>query len=186
MKIACAFSLLALISCDGPYREPLPRCSVSPGINEWGTQGIYGITCYIDIDKAKNCAASTGRKILVMFTAYSGMAVPGMDWEILRRANVRKLIDGQFVLLVLYVDDKTLIEVTDSVEVGDSTYAINTIGKSNAVLQAELFTTNSQPFYVVVDASMNPLAPGFGYVKDDSIAFEEMLQSALRKADSLK
>lgn len=89
-------------------------------------------------------------------------------------------------LLALYCDDKTPVVVTDSMEIRGEYFPINTVEKNNSALQIAHFNTNSQPYYVVVDTSMNPLAPGLGYVKNDSIMFEEMLQSALRKADSQK
>lgn len=186
LKIVCAFSLLALISCDGPYREPLPRCSISPGINEYGNGGKYGITYYTELEKAKQCAASTGRNMLVMFTYYKYMACEGSDWRILRKSNVRELIDEQFVLVVLYVDDDAPLDVPEYFEAQGDSVSVSTVGQKNSAILAERFNSNGSPFYVVIDTSFTPLAPGLGYVKEDSVVFEEMLQSALRKADSLK
>lgn len=142
--------------------------------------GMCGITHYTDLDKAKECSASTGRKILLVFTGYSFLAETGMEWEILRTENVRELIDDQFILVLLYVDDKTEIPVTDSMIGRDGVYPIATIGDRNSALQSRNFEQNAQPYYVVVDTALNEIAPGMSYTRD-SVAFAEMLESVLGK-----
>lgn len=176
MRILFSILFVLSLACKPRY-EKLPVCDVQPDLSD--ELGAYGITFYEDIDKAKQCAATTGRKMLIMFTGYAHMAVTGMDWEILREPEVRELINDRFVLVVLYVDDKTEIPLLDSsicVEYGCETPW--TVGKRNSLLEAENFQQNSQPMYVVADSSLQPIVTPMGYT-NDADEFLEMLEASL-------
>ncbi len=176
MRIFVVVLIVLVVGCKSRH-EKLPLCSVSPDPRD---DGRYGITYYTDIEKAKECSASTGRKILLVFTGYAFLAETGMEWKILRTENVRELIDDQFILVLLYVDDKTEIPVTDSMIGRDGVYPIATIGMRNSALQTRSFEQNAQPYYAVVDTALNAIVPGSQYTKD-SVAFANMLEDAIAK-----
>lgn len=173
------FVFSSLGSCDSKYPKAKPVCMVSPDLQQWGNPGDYGITYYTDLDKAKECSASTGRKILLMFTFYTANSNIGHEWKILRTENVRRLINDQFVFVVLYVDDPTKLEVVDSIVLQHGKIAIKTEGMRNSALEELNFHQNSQPLYAVVDTSLHEIVPIMGYTKD-SLAFEEMLLNSLK------
>ena len=179
MKSITVLIPVFLLACSSP-REHLPVCQVDPPIDSYGNPGKYGMTFYTDVEAAKQCASSTGRKILLMFMGYATAAVEGQEWKILRETEVREIIDDQFILVVLYVDNPALIPVTDSSETGDSLYPVQTIGSRWSALQVRNFETNSQPYYVVTDTSLKAIVPGLGYTKDAEV-FSEMLSTSLEK-----
>lgn len=176
MRLCLFFITLFAFGCK-QHHDTLPVCTISPGRSDG--EGAYGITVYYDLETANECAASTGRHVLVMFTCYSCMAIGGMQWEILREPEVREIIDDQFVLVVLYIDDKTEIPVTDSSLLIKYGYSNNTIGIQNSILEMENFKQNSQPLYVVVDSNNQAIVPPLGYTKDAD-EFVSMLENALK------
>lgn len=180
MRILLLAVCILILTCCKNKHERLPVCMVPPTFAEYGDAGSYGITYYTDIDKAKECSASTGRKILLLFTGYASMSTPGQEWNILRTQDVRDLIDDQFVLVVLYVDDKTKLAVVDSVDLGEGMMVIETVGQKNSALEVQRFNQNSQPLYALVDTALNPIAPVLGYTTD-SVEFTKMLESVLAK-----
>jgi hypothetical protein len=178
MRILFLLVCILMFGCADKKYDRLPTCMVSPTAAEYGDAQDYGMTYYTDLDKAKECSASTGRKILLVFTGYACMSVSGQEWRILRAENVRPLINDQFILVILYVDDKTKIPVEDSADLGSGIVALETVGLKWSALERQNFDQNSQPLYAVVDTALNPIAPVMGYTKD-SVAFREMLESTL-------
>lgn len=179
MRTLTIFSILLLIflsACEENFPEARSRCDVPP---ELSIAGNMGISHYLSLDRAKACASSTNRKMLVMFTGYNSVAVSGQEWKVLRTDRVRKLIDEQYVLVVLYTDDKDSLAVPEVGRRADnSECTVYTVGQKNALLEESWCHQNAQPLYVTLDTGLNVIAMT-GYTKD-SIAFEQMLRNAIQ------
>ena len=65
------------------------------------------------------------------------------------------LIEKDFILVSLYVDDKTELPADQQTvkKLGDSDFNINTIGTKWAYMQANRYQTNSQPQYILIDTN---------------------------------
>ena len=81
--------------------------------------------------------------------------------------KVADMLSGDFVLISLYVDDKTPLkepfEVTDA---NGNTKTLRTVGAKWSYLQSSKFGANAQPFYVVLDNNGKPLTSSRAYDED--------------------
>jgi thiol:disulfide interchange protein DsbD len=166
-------------ACHGTP-EALPECPalLAPQY-PYGDSHTYGFQVHHEVETAIACSKETGRPILIMFTGYNNMAVPGLEWKVLQTERVCRLIKNNFVLVVLYVDEETPLDVVDS----SRKYGlINTVGKRNSLFEAERYNQNSQPLYVVVDTALNTIVPKMGYTREeDADSFAEILEDALAR-----
>ena len=79
------------------------------------------------------------------------------DNDVLRRLR------QDYVIISLYVDDKTALDESEQYISSFSGKKINTIGKKWSDLQSSVFKTNSQPFYVIMNSDGERLAPAQAY-----------------------
>jgi thiol:disulfide interchange protein DsbD len=77
--------------------------------------------------------------------------------------SVKQLIDDEFVLITLFVDDKAKLPQTLEIEENGRTRTLKTIGDKWSYLQRSKFGANAQPFYVILDHKGYPLSPSYAY-----------------------
>ena len=81
--------------------------------------------------------------------------------------KVADMLTNDFILISLYVDDKTPLK--EPYEVSDSegnTKTLRTVGAKWSYLQSKKFGANAQPFYVMLDNEGKPLAGSRAYDED--------------------
>lgn len=111
----------------------------------------HGIKGYFDYQQALDCAEEQNKPIFVDFTGHGCVNCREMEARVWSDPEVLKRLKNDFIMLALYVDDKT--ELPDSVWY-TSKYdnkVKKTIGKQNADLQITKFNNNAQPFYLILD-----------------------------------
>jgi len=138
--------------CDGPESE-----------YHYTSYKKYDYNPYFEIEPAQECSRVTGKPILIMFTGFGCLSITGIDWEILAEKDVKKIVDDNYILPVLYVDDKTKIEEIDSTKKTHNGEIITTIGQRNATLQVNKFGTIGQPYYFFVDSNLTKIVEPLGY-----------------------
>jgi len=89
-----------------------------------------------------------------------------MEASVWSDPEVLKLLREDFVLISLYVDDKTELEESEKYVSEFSGKKISRIGQKWSDMQASIFGTNSQPYYVIVDADGKRLIPPQAYNLD--------------------
>ena len=89
-------------------------------------------------------------------------------------------MDDEYVVISLWVDDKTPLPAPIEVEEGGETRRLRTIGDKWSYLQRSKFGANAQPFYVLVNADGHPLAAPYSY-NEDVEAFKQFLKMGLRE-----
>lgn len=127
-----------------------------------------GLPAFFDYEEGLAYARSVHKPVLIDFTGHACVNCRKMEAVVWPDKRVLPLIRDEYVLVQLYVDDKTLIR--DGL----------TVGQQNSALQARLFNSNSQPDYVLVDGSGKVLAPPQGAIYDAS-AFAAYLQSGINE-----
>ena len=98
-----------------------------------------------------------------------------MEANVWTDPRVKKLLNEQFVMVELFVDDKTSLSAEEQYKSSYSGKQINTIGKKWSDFQASQFNSNSQPLYVIADGEGNVLIPpqGADYDVEDYLVFLE-------------
>ena len=129
-----------------------------------------------DYDEALAAAKRENKPILIDFTGFGCVNCRKMEAAVWTDPQVADMLMNDYVLVSLYVDDKT--PLAEPVEVTDGqggTRTLRTIGAKWSELQRSRFGTNAQPYYVIVDADGKQLAPGRGY-DEDVAAFVKFLK----------
>ena len=129
-----------------------------------------------DYDEALAAARREGKPILVDFTGFGCVNCRKMEAAVWTDPQVADMLMNDYVLVSLYVDDKT--PLPEPVEVADGqggTRTLRTIGAKWSELQRSRFGTNAQPYYVILDSDGKQLAPGRGY-DEDVAAFVKFLK----------
>lgn len=142
----------------------------------------HGLQGYFDYDQALACAQSVNKPIFVDFTGHGCVNCREMEARVWSEDPVLSRLQKDFVLLALYVDDKT--ELPES-EWYTSTYdqkVKKTIGKQNADYQITRFQNNAQPFYIILSPQGELLAAPKAYDLnvDNFVAFLESGKAAYK------
>ena len=135
---------------------------------------------FTDYEQGMAAARAEGKPVLIDFTGFGCVNCRKMEAAVWTDPRVAKMLTDDFVLISLYVDDKTPlpqpIEVTDA---QGSTKTLRTVGAKWSYLQSQKFGANAQPFYVMLDADGHPLAPSRAY--DENIdLYLEFLNTGLK------
>jgi thiol:disulfide interchange protein len=132
-----------------------------------------------DYDQALAAAAQSGKPVLIDFTGYGCVNCRKMEASVWNDAEVHRLLSENFILVSLFVDDKTpLKQPVDVAENGRNTL-LATVGDRWSYLQRHKFGANAQPYYVVVDAAGKPLNGSFSFTEEPQ-KFVDFLETSLK------
>ena len=92
--------------------------------------------------------------------------------------KVSSLINDDYVLITLYVDDKTPLPEKVTVQENGSERILRTVGDKWSYLQRVKFGANAQPFYVLIDNEGMPLNKSYSY-DEDVDKYVDFLQTGL-------
>ncbi len=121
---------------------------------------------YHDFESAIRASRSENKPVLVDFSGYGCVNCREMEASVWTDPKVKGIIDDEFILVTLIVDDKTHLPEYIEVKDGDTTRKLKTIGERWSYLQTTKFGANAQPFYVMLDGNGRPLGPSYGFDKN--------------------
>lgn len=116
-----------------------------------------------DYDLGMKYAAETGKPVIVDFSGYGCVNCRKMEASVWTHPRVKELLEEDFVLITVFVDDKTALSQPYEVEENGKTRKIRSIGDKWSYLQRVKFGSNSQPFYVMLDNEGKPLNSSFSF-----------------------
>jgi len=116
---------------------------------------------FTDYDKGMAFAVEKGLPVVVDFSGFGCVNCRKMEAAVWTDPTVRELLKKDFVLVSLFVDDKTPLAKPYQVQENGRTRSIETIGDKWSYLQRYKFGANAQPFYVMLDATGKPLNKPF-------------------------
>ena len=132
-----------------------------------------------DYDEGMAAARAEGKPVIIDFTGFGCVNCRKMEAAVWTDAEVAGLLTQDYVLISLYVDDKTPLAEPLTVTVGDRQRTLRTVGDKWSYLQATKFGANTQPFYVLLDADGRPLGPSRSY-DEDVTAYADWLRAGLK------
>ena len=121
-----------------------------------------GLNEYYDYDQALQASKELHKPVMIDFTGWNCANCRKMENEVWNDAGVKKQLQNDFVLLELYVDEKTALPVAEQYTSTLSGKKITDIGKKNSDYEASKFNVNSQPYYVIINARGDVLVPPQG------------------------
>lgn len=129
----------------------------------------HGIKGYFDYKQALECSKITGKPIFIDFTGHGCVNCREMEASVWAEPLILEKLKNDFIVLALYVDDKTELPENQWFTSKLDGKIKKTIGKQNADLQIDKFKTNSQPYYVIIDANENLLTQPKSYNLDANL-----------------
>ena len=141
---------------------------------------------YTDYDEGMRAAAAAGKPALVDFTGFGCVNCRKMEASVWTDSRVADKLNNDYVLISLYVDDKTPLKQPVEVKLPDGTSrTLRTIGDKWSYLEQTKFGYLAQPFYVPLDNAGKPLNGSFSY-KEDVPAYLEFLDKGLENYHAQK
>ena len=121
---------------------------------------------YKDYEQGMEAARAQGKPVIIDFTGFGCVNCRKMEAAVWSDANVAKRLTDDYILISLYVDDKTPLARPIEVNDGKRMRTLRTVGDKWSFLQASKFGANTQPFYVLLTPDGHALAPSRSYNED--------------------
>ena len=119
-----------------------------------------------DFDAGMEYARRNGKPVMLDFTGYGCVNCRKMELAVWTDNKVSKLIQDDYVLITLYVDNKTPLPENIKVIENGKERTLRTLGDKWSYLQRVKFGANAQPFYVLIDNEGNPLNKSYSFDED--------------------
>lgn len=139
---------------------------------------IKGLDPYYDYEEALEAARAQDKPLLVDFTGWTCVNCRKMEANVWSDPAVREIINNEYILVELYVDEKDLKLPEDEQYISQSGKKIDNVGKRNTDFQITKFQSNSQPLYALLDNNEELLVPTRG-ANYDVAAYIEFLNSGV-------
>ncbi len=119
-----------------------------------------------DYEQGMAFAKEQHKPVIIDFTGFGCVNCRKMEAAVWTDEEVAHRLTQDYVLISLYVDDKTPLAQPVEVEINGQKRTLRTVGDKWSYLQATKFGANTQPFYVLLDPQGTPLAPSRSYDED--------------------
>ncbi len=134
---------------------------------------------YKDYEAGMAAAKAQGKPVMLDFTGFGCVNCRKMEASVWTDPSVADKLEKDYVLISLYVDDKTkLPEPMEVTMPNGQKRTLHTVGDKWSYLQSHKFGANAQPFYVTLDDKGNVLSGSFSY-KEDVSAYLDFLKKGL-------
>ena len=136
-----------------------------------------------DYDEGMAYAAAHHMPVMIDFTGYGCVNCRKMEAAVWTDPQVAALMKEKYVLITLYVDEKTPLPQKLTVHENGTDVTLRTVGDRWSYLQRSKFGANAQPFYVLLDNSGHPLTGSYSY-NEDIPAYRHFLETGLNNYKS--
>lgn len=145
----------------------------------------HGLRGFFDYEQALNYAKEVSKPIFIDFTGHGCVNCRKMEQYVWSDEEVLNLLAEEYVILALYVDDKTTLPASEWYTSSFDDRVKKTIGKQNFDLQITKFNGNAQPYYVLLDTNEQPLQTPKGY-ESNVDKFVSFLEAGLSEFEKRK
>ncbi|MBL4676800.1 MAG: thioredoxin family protein [Mucilaginibacter sp.] len=149
------------------YEEVFKRMPKVKGVDDW-----------YDFDQAIQVAKQLHKPVLIDFTGWNCVNCRKMEADVLPSPAILKLLQNDFVVAQLVIDDKTSLAVSEQFTSQLDGKQITTLGSKWLDLEMLRYGSNAQPYYVIINEKGDALVPPQG-ANFDVAAFEKYLRSGI-------
>ena len=122
----------------------------------------------MDYESGMAYAKQVNKPVLIDFSGYGCVNCRKMEASVWTDARVKSILENDYVLITLMVDDKTRLPEIIEVEENGKTTKLKTIGDKWSYLQRHKFGANAQPYYIALDTYRKVISPSYAYDEDVS------------------
>ena len=133
-----------------------------------------------DYDEGMRYAKAHNMPVMLDFTGYGCVNCRKMEAAVWTDPQVAQMMKEKYVLITLYVDEKTPLAEKLMVQENGQSVTLRTVGDRWSYLQRSKFGANAQPFYVLLDNEGHPLTASYSY-NEDVPAYVAFLEKGLRQ-----
>lgn len=119
-----------------------------------------------DYEAGMAYAKKNNKPVMIDFSGYGCVNCRKMEASVWTNPGVKQIIENDYVLITLFVDDKTKLPEVIEIEEHGKTRKLKTVGDKWSYLQRSKFGANAQPFYVLLDNNGKPLSHSYAYDED--------------------
>ena len=134
---------------------------------------------FTDYDQGMATARAEGKPVMVDFTGFGCVNCRKMEAAVWTDPEVQKLINDKYVLISLFVDDKTPLAQPIEVEENGQKRTLRTVGDKWSYLERVKIGANTQPFYLLLDPATGKPLNGLRSYDEDIPAYVEFLKTGL-------
>jgi thiol:disulfide interchange protein DsbD len=116
-----------------------------------------GLEGYFDYNQGLQCAKEQGKPVLIDFKGHACANCKLMEAKVWSDPEVLRRLRNNFVIVALYVDDRTQLPENEWITSSVDGKVKKTIGKICEDLEISKFKTNALPLYIITDYTGNPL-----------------------------
>jgi thiol:disulfide interchange protein DsbD len=132
-----------------------------------------------DFEAGMEYARRNGKPVMLDFTGYGCVNCRKMEASVWTDERVSKLMTEDYVLITLYVDNKTPLPEQIKVSENGTERTLRTLGDKWSYLQRTKFGANAQPFYVLIDNDGMPLNKAYSF-DEDVAKYVDFLETGLK------
>lgn len=180
--LAMASLAFTVYMIPGLWGAPLKAISAfAPPMNtqDFNLQKTTTEAKYKDYELGMAAAKAEGKPVIIDFTGFGCVNCRKMEAAVWTDNQVANILNDKYVLISLYVDDKTALPEPLEVTENGQTNVLRTVGDKWSYLQRVKFGANAQPFYVLLDNDGKPLASSRAY-DEDIQAYIDFLNQGLK------
>ena len=144
----------------------------------------HGLSGYFDYRQGLECARELGKPVLLDFKGHACSNCKLMEARVWSDPEVLQRLRDNFVIVALYVDDRTQLPEEDWILSEIDKKLKKTIGKVNEDLEISMFRTNAIPLYVITDHEGNPLNNPMG-TNMNTVEYRKWLDEGLERFNAL-
>lgn len=133
---------------------------------------------FTDYELGMKYAATAQKPVLLDFSGFGCVNCRKMENSVWQDPDVKQILENDYVLITLMVDDKTPLDSAYTVTENNRKTTIRTVGDRWSLLQRTKFGANAQPFYVMLTPQGQLLGPSYAY-NEDVQAYIDFLKSGL-------
>ena len=179
--IALASLAFAVYMVPGLWGAPLKAVSAFAPPMQTQDFNLYNNEVHAkfdDYDLGMEYARQHGKPVMLDFTGYGCVNCRKMELAVWTNPKVSDIINNDYVLITLYVDNKTPLPSPVKIVENGTERTLRTVGDKWSYLQRVKFGANAQPFYVLIDNEGKPLNKSYSY-DEDIPKYIEFLQTGL-------
>lgn len=133
-----------------------------------------------DYESGMAYAKKVNKPVMIDFSGFGCVNCRKMEASVWTDPKVKQMLENDYVLITLMVDDKTKLPQPIEIQENGKTRKLKTIGDKWSYLQRSKFGSNAQPFYILLNDEGEPLGPSYAFNEDVS-KYIQFLQNGLKE-----
>lgn len=133
-----------------------------------------------DYESGMAYAKKVNKPVMIDFSGFGCVNCRKMEASVWTDPKVKQMLENDYVLITLMVDDKTKLPQPIEIQENGKTRKLKTIGDKWSYLQRRKFGSNAQPFYILLNDEGQPLGPSYAFNEDVS-KYIQFLQNGLKE-----